>query len=192
MSLGINLFPTIVTSVRKKKNCQRKSTNLPPIDIKDNRGNHQRSCRVKKRWRCSRDIRDVDLLAKELQVHDKCRLHYTRKCDSIENGDKDVETFGNFDAVKNVSEDHVLKNNQAAPMSLIHDLYADDHDGIWYIAVNWNEKLLKLSLRSFYFLPLMVKIPRLSWAVKVFIQRIWWDAMRHYCKRQLNIYKAKF
>ena len=76
-----------------------------------------------------RDIRDVDLLAKEFQVHDKCRLDYTRKHDSIENGEKDIQTFGNFDAVKNFLEDHVLKNNQAASMSLIHDLYADDHDG---------------------------------------------------------------
>ena len=74
------------------------------------------------------DIRDVDLLAKEFQVHDKCRLDYTRKRDSNENGEKDIQTFGNFDAVKNFS-DHVLKNNQAVSMSLIHDLYADDHDG---------------------------------------------------------------
>ena len=74
-------------------------------------------------------IRDVDLLAKEFQVHNKCRLDYTRKRDSIENGERDIQTFGNFDAVKNFLEDHVLKNNQTASMSLIHDLYADDHDG---------------------------------------------------------------
>ena len=76
-----------------------------------------------------RDIRDVDLLAKQFQMHDKCRLDYTRKRDSIENGEKDIQTFGNFDAVKNFLEDHVLKNTQAASMPLIHDLYADDHDG---------------------------------------------------------------
>ena len=76
-----------------------------------------------------RDIRDVDLLAKEFQVHDKCRLDYTRKHDSIENGEKDIQTFGNFDAVKNFLEDHVLKSNQPASISFIHDLYADDHDG---------------------------------------------------------------
>ena len=75
------------------------------------------------------DIRDVDLLAKEFQVHDKYRLDYTRKRDSIENCEKDIQTFGNFDAVKNFLEDHVLKNNQAASMSLMNDLSADDHNG---------------------------------------------------------------
>ena len=41
-------------------------------------------------------------------------VDYTRKRGSIENGEKDIQTFGNFDAVKNFLEDHVLKNNQAA------------------------------------------------------------------------------
>ena len=49
MSLGVNLFPDYCYFCKKEKeNCQRKSTNLPLIDIKNNRGNYQRSCRVKK------------------------------------------------------------------------------------------------------------------------------------------------
>ena len=84
-------------------------------------------------------------------------VDYTRKHDSIENGEKDIQTFGNFDAIKNFLEDHVLKNIQAASMSLIHDLYADDHDGDTRYCSKLKQKIVEAFPRSFYFLPLMVK-----------------------------------
>ena len=46
-----------------------------------------------------RDIRDADLLAKEFQVHDKCRLEYTRKRMSVE-GEGSNERSGNLELVK--------------------------------------------------------------------------------------------
>ena len=46
-----------------------------------------------------RDIRDVDQLAKEFQVHDKCRLDYTRKCDNDEPERSEKPAFGQFDVV---------------------------------------------------------------------------------------------
>ena len=48
MSLVVNHFPDYCYFYKKKGKLSRKSTNLPLIDIKDNRGNYQRSGRVKK------------------------------------------------------------------------------------------------------------------------------------------------
>ena len=107
-----------------------------------------------------RDIRDVDLLATEFQVHDKCRLDYTRKRDSIENGEKDIQTFRNFDAVKNFLEDHVLKNNQTASMSLIHDLYADDHDGDARYRSKLKQKIVEAFPEKLLFLTIDGKSPQ--------------------------------
>ena len=75
------------------------------------------------------DIRDVDLLAKEFQVHDKCRLDYTRKRDNDEPERSEKTAFGQFDVVTDFIQDHVLQSNQAASMTLIHELYADGHSG---------------------------------------------------------------
>ena len=93
-------------------------------------------------------------------MHDKCRLDYTRKRDSIENGEKDIQTFGNFDAVKNFLEDHVLKNNQAASMSLIHDLYADDHDGDTRYRSKLKQKIVEAFPEKLLFLTIDGKSPQ--------------------------------
>ena len=106
------------------------------------------------------ELRNDDLLAKEFQVHDKCRLDYTRKRDSIENGEKDIQTFGKFDAVKNFLEDHVLKNNQAASMPLIHDLYADDHDGDTRYRRKLKQKIVEAFPEKLLFLTLDGKRPQ--------------------------------
>ena len=89
-------------------------------------------------------------------------VDYTRKRDSIENGEKDIQTFGNFDAIKNFSEDHVLKNNQAASMSLIHDLYADDHDGDTRYCSKLKQKIVEAFPEKLLFFTIDGKVPRLS------------------------------
>ena len=76
-----------------------------------------------------RNTRDVDLLTKEFQVHDKCRLDYTTKRDNDEPERSEKTAFEQFDVVTDFIQDHVLKSNQAASMTLIHELYAEGHSG---------------------------------------------------------------
>ena len=130
MSPGVNLFPDYCYFCNKKrKTVKGKVQTCHRLTLKTTEETIKEAAELRNDEDVLRDIRDVDLLAKEFQVRDKCQLDYTGKRDSIENGEKDIQTFGNFDAVKNFLEDHVLKNNQAASMSLINDLYADDRDG---------------------------------------------------------------
>ena len=47
-----------------------------------------------------RDIRGVDLLGKEFQVHDKCRIDYIRKSSVNDQYEDMSENIGRFEAVK--------------------------------------------------------------------------------------------
>ena len=154
MSLGVNLFPGYCYFCKKKRKTVKEKVQIC----------HQLTLNtieetIKKAAELRND-EDVLLLAKQFQVHDKCRLDYTRKRDSIENGEKDIQTFGNFDAVKNFLEDHVLKNNQAASMSLIHDLYADDHNGDARYRSKLKQKIVEAFPEKLLFLTIDGKSPQ--------------------------------
>ena len=56
-----------------------------------------------------RNIRDANLLAKEFQVHDKCRLEYTRKRMFVE-GDGSNEPSSNL---KEFIKSNIIEGNQA-------------------------------------------------------------------------------
>ena len=76
-----------------------------------------------------RDIRDADLLAKEFQVHDKCRLEYTRKRMSVE-GKGSNEPAGNLKLVKEFIKSSIIEGNQAVSMAVVHEMYEDGHSQV--------------------------------------------------------------
>ena len=68
-------------------------------------------------------IRDVDLIAKELQMHDSCYNNYTRVASEREV--EVTENRGNFDAVKEFIHENILLLNQAVSIAKIHEIYGD-------------------------------------------------------------------
>ena len=76
-----------------------------------------------------RDIRGVDLIAKEFQVHDKCRKDYIRKEPVIDNSAGLSQNAGKFEEVKREIEENVVGNNRAISMKAIHEMYDDGHAG---------------------------------------------------------------
>ena len=56
-----------------------------------------------------RDIRGVDLLAKEFQVHDKCRIDYIRKSSVSDQYEDMSENIGRFEAVKREIQESVIE-----------------------------------------------------------------------------------
>ena len=66
-----------------------------------------------------RDIRDADLLAKEFQVHDKCRLEYTRKRMAVEEEGSN-EPSGNLNLVKEFIKSNIIEGNQKVSMAVVH------------------------------------------------------------------------
>ena len=60
-----------------------------------------------------RDIRGVDLIAKEFQVHDKCRKDYIRKEHVIDNSAGPGQNAGKFEEVKREIEENVIGNDRA-------------------------------------------------------------------------------
>ena len=68
-------------------------------------------------------VRDVDLIAKELQMHDTCYSNYTRVVSEREA--KETENGGNFDAVKEFINENILLLNQAVSIVKIHEVYGD-------------------------------------------------------------------
>ena len=76
-----------------------------------------------------RDIRDVDLRAKDFQVHDMCFLEYTRRRTSTDGEQTDGEHPGDIEAVKELINNVIIEGNQAISMAVIHELYDDGHVG---------------------------------------------------------------
>ena len=91
MSLGVNLFPDYCYFCEKKRKTVKGKVQIcHQLTLKTTEETIKEAAELRNDEDVLCDIRDVDLLAKEFQVHDKCRLDYTRKRDSIENGEKDI------------------------------------------------------------------------------------------------------
>ena len=99
-----------------------------------------------------RDIHGVDLLAKEFQVHDKCRLDYIRKIPEKETNLSLNEEIGNFELVKSEIQSKIIENARAVSMKVIHTLYEDDHDGDSRYRNKLKKKILKEFPDKLYFL----------------------------------------
>ena len=90
-----------------------------------------------------RDIRDADLLGKEFQVHDKCRLEYTRKRMSVE-GEGSNEPSGNLKLVKEFIKSNIIEGNQAVSMAVVHEMYGDGHLGDTRYKSKLKQKILDI------------------------------------------------
>ena len=106
-----------------------------------------------------RDIRDADLLAKEFQVHDKCRLEYTRKRMSVE-GEGSNEPSGNLKLVKEFIKSNITEGNQAVSMAVVHEMYVDGHLGDTRYKSKLKQKILDIYPEQLYFLTVDGKTPQ--------------------------------
>ena len=79
-------------------------------------------------------------------------------------------------------------------MSLIHDLYADDHDSDARYRSKLKQKIVEAFPEKLLFLTIDDKNPQVVVSSEGIYSKnmMGCNAMRHYCKRQLNIYKVKF
>ena len=107
-----------------------------------------------------RDIRNADLLAKEFQVHDKCRLEYTRKRMSVE-GEGSNEPSGNLELVKEFMKSNIIEGNQAVSMAVVHEMYGDGHLGDTRCRSKLKQKILDIYPEQLYFLTVDGKTPQL-------------------------------
>ena len=101
------------------------------------------------------DIQGVDLLAKEFQIHDKCRKEYTNKVCKKHSSVFSLEgDIGNFEQVKRKIQTAILEDNKAISMKGIHELYSDGHSG----DTRYRSKLKQRILKEFPDLLCFVKI----------------------------------
>ena len=98
-----------------------------------------------------RDIRNADLLAKEFQVHDKCRLEYTKRRMSVE-GEGSNEPSGNSKLVKEFIKSNIIEGNQAVSMAVVHEMYEDGHLGDTRYRSKLKQKILDIYPEQLYFL----------------------------------------
>ncbi len=75
-----------------------------------------------------------DLIAKEFRYHEKCYKDYTRICSKSTQkviNEDDVSTsvnFGDFDALKEFVQEHVINGDQSVSMKLLTDVYGLNKD----------------------------------------------------------------
>ena len=66
-------------------------------------------------------LRDIDLIAKEFQMHDVCYKTYLRECnDDLES--TSGESQDDFEAVKAFVKENVIELNQAVSMVKVHEI----------------------------------------------------------------------
>ena len=106
-----------------------------------------------------RDIRGADLLAKEFQVHGKCRLEYTRTRMSVE-GEGSNEPSGNLKLVKEFIKSNIIEGNQAVSMAVVHEMYGDGHLGDTRYRSKLKQKILDIYPEQLYFLTVDGKTPQ--------------------------------
>ena len=106
-----------------------------------------------------RYIRNADLLAKEFQAHDKCRLEYTRKRMSVE-GEGSNEPSGNLKLVKEFIKSNIIEGNQAVSMAVVHEMYGDGHLGDTRYRSKLKQKILDIYPEQLYFLTVDGKTPQ--------------------------------
>ena len=106
-----------------------------------------------------RDTRDAELLAKEFQVHDKCRLEYTKKRMSVE-GEGSNEQSGNLKLVKEFIKSNIIEGNQAVSMAVVHEMYGDRHLGDTRYRSKLKQKILDIYPQQIYFLIVNRKTPQ--------------------------------
>ena len=106
-----------------------------------------------------RDIRDGNLLAKEFQVHDKCRLGYTRKRMFVE-GDGSNEPSSNLELVKKFIKSNIIEGNQAVSMAVVHEMCGDGHLGNTIYRSKLKQKIPDIYPEQLYFLTVDGKTPQ--------------------------------
>ena len=96
-SVGGNLCPDHCYFCKKKRKSVKGKVQLSHrLTFKSTEETIKPAAEEKKDENVLRDIRDVDLLAKEFQVHDKCRLNYIRTCDNDEPERSEKQALGSL------------------------------------------------------------------------------------------------
>ena len=106
-----------------------------------------------------RNIRDANLLAKEFQVHDKCRLEYTRKRMFVEE-DGSNEPSSNLELVKEFIKSNIIEGNQAVCMAVVHEMCGDGHLGNTRYRSKLKQKIPDIYPEQLYFLTVDRKTPQ--------------------------------
>ena len=106
-----------------------------------------------------RDIRNANLLAKEFQVHDKCRLEYTRKRMFVE-GDGSNEPSSNLELVKEFIESNITEGNQAVSMAVVHEMCGNGHLGNTRYRSKLKQKIPDIYPEQLYFFTVDGKAPQ--------------------------------
>ena len=88
-------------------------------------------------------IQDVDLIAKELMIHKKCCLDYTRILDSTaENATEQLlRQLGDIESVRTFISEAVFEQNQAVSITVLHRLYGTGYG-------QENEKIYRNKLKK--------------------------------------------
>ena len=103
-----------------------------------------------------RDTRDADPLVKEFQVHDKCRIEYTKKRMSVDN-----EPSGNLELVKEFTKSNIIEGgNQAVSRAVVDEMCGDGHLGNTRYRSKLKQKILDIYPEQLYFLTVDGKTPQ--------------------------------
>ena len=123
----IEFFPNVcVFCNQERKSANNTVYSLHKIACKDAMALIKEAAKVKNDEKLLIQIRDVDLIAKELQMHRICYIDYTRIV-TLKNKPSDADetefAWGDFDAVKAFISESILTMNKAISITVLHQIY---------------------------------------------------------------------
>ena len=114
-----------------------------------------------------KEIKGVDLLAKEFQVHDTCKReylrYYTSNTSTYRDGNENTAMNSegrDFEAVKKCLCEKVLDLNQPLSMAHVHQMYSDGHAGNARYRNKLKTRILEEFPNKFHFLTSDGKTPQ--------------------------------
>ena len=133
----------------------------------------QEVAELKEDYDVLKDIKGVDLLAKEFQVHDICKREYLRfyssNTSTYRNGNENTamnSEGSDFEALKKCLREKVLDLNQPLSMAYVHQMYSDGHAGDTRYRNKLKTRILEEFPNKFHFLTIDGRHLKISGAKK--------------------------
>ena len=115
------IFPKVCFVCKKLRHTVKKKTSTAHVITTTSAAKKiKRAAELKEDDETLVQIKDADLLAKELTCHNQCYLDYIR---CLTASPAPANIFGDFEGVKKSIEEGILKCNKAVSMTTLHKIY---------------------------------------------------------------------
>ena len=137
---SVGFFPNVcVFCNQERKSAYNTVYSLHKIACKDAMALIKEAAKVKNDEKLLIQIRDVDLIAKELQMHHICYIDYIRIVtlkNKLSDADETEFVWGDFDAVKAFISESILTLNKAISITVLHQIYGtgfgDENEKVYH------------------------------------------------------------